>query len=321
MEFYLVVDVGATNTRVGIASSEGLIDKRVFPTPRSGGELAVAEAIRDQVLKHYASYLDRVVAVGVATIGPLDIKRGRVVNPANTPLKSFELLRPLREYFGKPVYVVNDAVAGAYGELYYGAGRGYENLVYITISTGVGGGVVVDGHLLIGKQGNAHEIGHLVVKYDSRVKCGCGGFGHWEAYAGGANAPQLARALALEERYETPAWKLAVSGELNAPTLYHYYRLGDGFAKRVVSEIVEASVAGLASVINAYDPEVVSIGGAVFLNNTDILFKPLVEGVEKHLMTGKPVITPTPLGGDAPLYGALSVAVKPPEQLLKLQEQ
>lgn len=316
----MVVDVGATNTRVGIGTRGKILDKKVFRTPRSGGEDAVANAIIKTVEDYYSGFIERVKAIGIASIGPLDIRRGRVVNTPNLPIRNFELLEPLREYFSKPVYVLNDAVAGAYGEYYYGAGKGFSNVVYITMSTGLGGGVIVDNHLLIGKMGNAHEIGHIVVKYDSKVRCGCGGFGHWEAYASGSGIPRLARILADEYKGPvTDAYIETINGVIDAKRLFDYYRRGDLFAKRVVDEVINASIAGLSTVINVYDPEVVTIGGPVFLYNQDILYEPIVKGVSQHLVTVKPLIKPTPLGEDVVLYGALALAVNPPKHLLKLQ--
>jgi glucokinase len=320
MEYYIAVDIGATYTRVALGSREGLLDKIVFNTPREGNEYTIAGEIYKAITMHYGKYLDKIRAVGVASIGPLDIRRGRVVNTPNNPIHNFEILEPLREKLGRPVYVLNDAVAGVYGEKYFGEGRGYENLVYITLSTGVGGGVIVDNHLLLGKNGNAHEIGHIVVKYDSRVRCGCGGYGHWEAYAGGANIPRLAEILAGDHpELNTPAKREALEHTLDPPKLFKYYRGGDRFAEIVVGEIIDACIAGLASVINVYDPEMVLIGGSVFLNNIDILYEPMVKGVEKHLVTSKPVIKPTSLGSDVVLYGALALAINPPEHLARIQ--
>ncbi len=320
LKYYLVVDVGATYTRVGLGCRDGLIDKKVFNTPRSGDRYTIAETIYRVVLENYREYLDKVERVGVATIGPLDLRRGRVVGTPNIPIHEFDLLEPLRRYLGKPVYVLNDAVAGVYGEKMFGAGREYENLVYVTLSTGVGGGVIVDNHLLLGKNGNAHEIGHMVVKYDSRIRCGCGGYGHWEAYAGGANIPRLAEILAHDHpEIDTPCKRDALSKKLDPPKLFKYYREGDRFAEIVVNEIIDACIAGFATIINVYDPELVTIGGSVFLNNKDILLKPIVEDVEKHLVTSKPLIKPTPLGGDIVLYGALALAINPPQHLVKIQ--
>ncbi|ABN70603.1 glucokinase [Staphylothermus marinus F1] len=318
-EYYLAIDIGATNTRIAIGSRNGIINKITYRTPREGNELSIPVKIYEEIKKNYGKYIDQIKAVGIGTIGPIDLRRGRVVNTPNLPIHTFELRDPLMEWLKKPVYVLNDAVSGAWGEKFFGLGRNYSNIVYITMSTGIGGGAIVNDHLLLGKMGNAHEIGHIVVKYDSDIKCGCGGYGHWEAYAGGANIPRTARVLA--EKYkpliETEAYREALRGELTPPKLFEYFRRNDLFAKYVVEEIIDASAAGLATTINLYDPEVVTIGGSIYLYNQDILKEPIIRKALKHLVTEPPIIDTTPLGGDIVLYGALATAINPPEDLLR----
>lgn len=316
---YIVADIGASKTRIGLADVEKLRDKFVIQTPRVGDEYSISRLIIDSIVEKYGKYIDMIKAISIATIGPLDIRKGAVINTTNLPIRNFNLLEPIKSFFKKPVYVVNDAVASAYGEYWYGLSRNYSNMVYITMSTGIGGGVIIDDHLLIGKQGNAHEVGHIVVKYDDGLLCGCGAPGHWEAYAGGANIPRLAKHIAMRVESKSDAFFKAINMELNPPELFQYYRLRDPFAKIVVNEIINASIAGFASVINLYDPEILLIGGSVFLNNIDILHKPLIDGLDKQIVTGKPVVKPSSLGDDAGLYGALAVAINPPEHLLKLQ--
>lgn len=197
----LAVDVGATRTRVAIFDRRGmkLLRKEVIKTPHEGDEDIVAEAIIAVAERLIASLgLSEVTAVGAGTIGPLDVRRGYVVNPPNIPLKGFSLREPLMKRFNVPVYVVNDCVAAVYAEYMSGAGLGRDNVVYVTISSGIGAGVIVDGHLLLGKDGNAHEVGHLVLSYDSSIKCGCGGVGRWEALASGNNLWRLLKYLGLD---------------------------------------------------------------------------------------------------------------------------
>jgi len=321
LDYYIVVDIGATRTRIGLADVDGLKEKIVFDTPRVGDEYTIAEMIYRIASRSYRGLMDRVKAVSVATIGPLDLRRGRVVNTPNIPIHRIELLSPLRRLFNKPVYVVNDAVAAVYGEKYYGYGVDYRNIVYITLSTGVGGGVIVDDHLLLGKSGNAHEIGHIVVDFKSNVKCGCGGYGHWEAFAGGANIPRLAKIMAEEySGVDTEAWRKASKGELDPPTLFKLYREGDRFAEIVVNTIIKACIAGFSSTINIYDPELITIGGSIYLNNEDIFYNRIIEGVRSNIVTEPPVIKTTKLREDIVLYGALAIAVNPPKHLIDFQK-
>ncbi|MEM4880466.1 MAG: ROK family protein [Desulfurococcaceae archaeon] len=325
MSYYIAIDIGATKTRIAMCNVDGILEKKVLPTPRTGDEYTVARFLIENIEKSWGNSLGDVKAVGVATIGPLDIKRGRIINPANIEIRISEILGPLRTRLGKPVYVLNDAVAAVWAEKHYGDGQSYDNVVYITMSTGIGGGIIVDGNLLIGKNGNAHEIGHIVVDFNSNLRCGCGGYGHWESYAGGANIPKVAKHLydIRGDNYYSGS-KLASmikSGEpFDAKVVFDLFRNRDQLAIDVVNMYIKASGAGLASVINSYDPELITIGGGVFLNNADILLDPMIKRAVVDIITDKPVIKPTRLGEDIGLYGALSVAIDPPPALIRVQK-
>jgi glucokinase len=292
----------------------------VFTTPRSGNELVIANLIVETIKRKWRDKLEDIVAIGVASIGPLDIKEGRVISPANLPLKSFDLLKPLIKALKKPVLVANDAVAAVWGEAHYGDGRGYNNVVYITLSTGVGCGAIVDGNLLVGKMGNAHEAGHIVVDFNSDLRCGCGGRGHWEVYAGGANLPKVAKYLVEKYDVRSVLADLVKHGrEIDAKIIFDYYRRGDLLAERIVDLYIKATAAGLASIINTYDPEILIMGGSVFLNNIDVLFEPIISLTRENVITTMPIIKPTRLSDDVGLYGALALVVYPPQSLLKIQ--
>lgn len=323
MARYLAVDLGATKTRIALCSQDRILDKTVFPTPKTGDNTTIAESIVAKAREKWGGILDSVEAVGVASIGPLDLRRGVIVKPPNLLFNEVKLLEPLERMLGKRVYVVNDAVAAAWGEKHFGSGRSFENLLYVTLSTGVGGGVIVNNHLLLGKQGNAHEIGHIVVDYNSELKCGCGGYGHWEAYAGGGNLPRVARWL-LERNPGLAsgsllAKRISMGEQVTSIDIFTLYRSNDPLALEVVKQFIKATGAGLASAINSYDPEVVIIGGGVFINNIDILLEPIRREAERNTVTTPPLIQPTTLGDDVGLYGALALAIEPPGELLKLQ--
>ncbi len=322
---FLAVDVGATRTRVAVVAEGGeIVARGERLTPRRGTRRTIAEAILELARDVAGQLLERVHAVGVGTVGPLDLHRGRVVGAPNIPIHEFDLAEPLIEELGKPVIIANDCVAAAWGEHLYGAGRGVDNLVYITISTGIGGGMIVDGLLLLGKNGNAHEIGHITVDIQGRMPCNCGGRGHWEAYASGANIPRFARYLVEEEwkltqeEKATETYKLIIEDKLTAKDLYQLARKGDQLAKRIVDEVNKYNLAGLEAVVNLYDPQLVTIGGSVALNNPDLVIEPLAEALKRHpgLVTSLPEVKPTPLGDDAVLLGAAALAEKPPKNLL-----
>ena len=326
----MAVDVGATNLRVALVSTEGIIaDKIVLRTPREGDELVVANAIRSaiaELLDRSSTKMNNIVGIGVGSIGPLDIRTGTVINAPNVPIKRMELLKPLRKWFGVPVYVVNDCVAAVWGEVNFGAGRSYRNVVYITISTGIGAGVVVDGNLLLGKDGNAHEVGHLVLDYESDVECGCGGYGHWEGLASGSNLPKFMKYLVTRKRPEllrlfsgSNILNKILNETLTPEELFRLAREGNELALEIVDELGKIHAAGIASVINAYDPELLTLGGSIVLNNKDLLLKFINKYVDKYLINRKPKIIVTPLGHDAVLLGAAAIVLNTPENLRRLQ--
>jgi len=320
-EVVLAVDVGATNLRIAIFNNKGeLLRKITVKTPTRGDELSVV----NEIIKHAEKLISKVgssklLGIGVGTIGPIDIRRGDVVNTPNNPLRNFRLRDPLIKYFNVRTYVVNDCVAAVWGEYNAGIGRGYSNVVYITFSTGIGGGAIVNGNLLLGKDGNAHEIGHIVLDLSDEIKCGCGGLGHWEGIASGSGIPRYAKIRASSWRgAKTKAYELALKGLLRPQDLFKLWRLGDSFANSLVNELAKVNGAGIASVINVYDPEVVSIGGSIALNNKDFI-ELVLRYVDRYLTNRKPKISLTPLGDDVVLVGAAYLILNTPKELLMFQ--
>jgi len=325
MRFFLGVDVGATWVRIALHDGSSIVKKVRFRTPREGDELSVPNAIIETVKREFREHIDRVEAIGIGSIGPLDLARGTIVGAPNVPFKRIDLAVPIMEALRKPVYLANDCVAAVWGEKIFGAAKDCENVVYVTISTGIGGGMIVNGSLLLGKKGNAHEIGHIVVDIERRLRCNCGGYGHWEAYCSGANIPRFAsyiieRLPAKSEYLSSELYRLWEEGSIRSEDVYSLARRGDPLARRVVDEVTRFNVAGFESVVNLYDPEIVVIGGSVALNNVDLVVEPVKSalGSGKGLLTESPRIVTTPLGDDAVLLGAVAIALETPRELRKL---
>lgn len=319
-ELYISVDIGATKTRVALCDKSRIIDKQVVQTPRRGDEEAIPRLIYEISIEKWGERVGNVRAVGISSIGPMDVRQGVLIKPPNIEFERVPLLPVLRKLIRGRVYLVNDAVAATWGEKVFGLARDYENIVYITMSTGVGGGIIVNGIPLLGKLGNAHEIGHLVVDMNSEIVCGCGGRGHWEAFAGGHNLPNVARYLLSRGSYRSElADSISEGADVDARTIFEYYRSGDVLAEDVVELLIRASAAGLASAINAYDPEIVIFGGSVMLNNADILLDRIVELASKGVVTEMPKVELTRFGDDVGLYGGLAIATRVPENLRQLQ--
>jgi glucokinase len=319
---YVGIDIGATYVRAGLFNEEAKIlrkIKRPFPIEDFEGFL------KKLVIDLCGDMIKYVARVGIGSIGPLDIAKGSVLRTPNAPIKSFSLVSPIRE-LGLEVVIANDASAAAWGEYILGLGKGRENLLYVTISTGIGGGVIVDGELLIGKDGNAHEIGHIVVDYMSGIRCGCGGYGHWEALASGAN---MSRSLV---NYIKSLGICETTNNMGSPTcgdikkdrylsseeIFYRYRGGDPIIIKYIEEyLMPINAAGLASATNTYDPEVVILGGGVALNNKEIFMKGIERYIDRYLAVRKPEIMFTNFGDDVGIYGAVSLAIKIPRSLRK----
>jgi len=311
--FGVGVDLGATRIRVCVGDESGnLLWRRATPMPKPPR----VEDYIDELIGRVREGVDGspkrggIAGIGVASIGPLDLHEGGMASPTNLPYETVPIVEPLEKAFGVRVVLINDARAAALGERRFGAGRAHENLVYITISTGIGGGAIVDGHLLSGKDGNAGEIGHILVDPQGKLSCGCGRRGHWEAYCSGKNLPRLAEMLAADWHGDKVGTSLVASrkGRVDAATLLRAATRGDRFAKKVADEMGRFNAIGVTNVVSMYDPSLVTLGGAVALNNPELILRPIRNLVPKYSTNRVPKIQITTLGDDVGLLGALTLA-------------
>jgi glucokinase len=199
------------------------------------------------------------------------------------------------------------------GERLFGAGQGLNNLVYVTISTGLGGGAIVDGTLLLGKDGNAVEVGHMTIDPESEFICGCGCKGHWEAFSGGRNIPVYASKLLSGLEWNIGVLHQLTKGNLNnldTKKIFEAAKKGDQIAHRLVCEIGVKNAIGFANIINAYDPELITIGGSIALNHPNLILNPIKDNISKHTINRVPEIIITPLGHDSVIMGALALAMQ-----------
>ena len=307
--YYAAVDLGATNVRVSYGNAEGLREKITERTDRESGP----EGVADQILQMLELLDVRFQAIGVGSIGPIFLETGTVINTPNLPFDRIPVVEPLREAYKVPVGMLNDCSAAVVGEQIFGAGKGLKNLAYVTLSTGLGGGAIVDGNLLVGKDGNAVEVGHLTIDPNSSLICGCGCKGHWEAYCSGSHIPDYARLL-IEELELDDSQLLSISGgdreNITTEGLYKSASTGDTAAQEIVRRIGEVNAIGIADMVNVFDPELVTIGGSIALNNPELTLAPIIENIDNHLINRRPEIMITPLGADAVLHGALVLAIR-----------
>jgi glucokinase len=303
----VAVDLGATRVRACVGTKSGKIirraGKKMLVSKSMHSYLAQIEGVMRSVTKGFPA--DELGAICIASPGPLDLRRGLIAHTANLPYTDVPIIEVLENSFGKEAFLVNDANAAALGEWLRGAGKGHRNVFYLTISTGIGGGAVVDGRLLLGKDGNAAEVGHVTIDSSGRMKCGCGRLGHWEAYCSGSGIPRFAQSLWKE--FNGP--KVPSLG--NAAELFGRAARGDKFSLRVLNEVGRLNAVGVANVVDAFDPEVLTIGGGVALNNPDAILSPIRKSMGEYAINRVPKVLITRLGDDAGLVGALAASFEP----------
>jgi glucokinase len=307
MAHYLGVDLGASNVRAAVGDDEAaVVGHARAATPTTSG-IDVTEAVLDLARAACAEAgvaPPEVVAGAVGSIGPLDLAEGLVDGPANLPdgVGQVPLVGPLSALIDGEVYLHNDTAAGVIGERFF-AERNPDDMVYLTISSGVGAGVAVDGRVIAGWDGNAGEVGHMKVDPAGRMVCGCGRSGHWEAYCSGENIPRYARELHGGEETSLP-----MDGDLTAADVYDHAD-GDDFAARVVERVGEWNAMGVANVAVAYAPLVVYVGGAVALNNPDRVLGPIRDRVADLTFVNVPEVRLSALGDDVVVRGAIASAM------------
>lgn len=310
------IDLGATNIRAALGNIKSGILRRVEErTVKVESTDAIIQQFIRLVEKVSKDDLKSIRAIGIGSIGPLNCWKGVILNPPNVPFKNVPIVEALWDRFKVPVYLLNDCTAAVLGEWIFGAGKGLKNLAYITLSSGIGGGAIVDGTLLLGKDGNAVEIGHMVIDLEGRLACNCGGRGHWEAYCSGSGIPKLIRYL-VENRpsdfRESIIEGLVKRDMLTPETLFDLASNGDERALEIVEEVGKLNAIGFANVNTIYDPELITVGGSIALNNQELVLKPIIVNIGKYTVNRVPEIRITPLGGDIVLYGAIALASNPP---------
>ncbi len=304
----IAIDLGATNIRAALVAEDGRIVAHAGArTPTAGPSAAVVTeriiGLAEELLATPEGRAAEIAAVGIASVGPLDLARGRVVHSPNVAFPAIDLVGPIRERFDLPVALINDCRAGVLGERWAGAARGADNVVYITMSTGIGGGAVVNGRLLLGRNGNAGEIGHLIVDDRYSLRCGCGNLGHWEAYASGRYIPRFFRVWCEAEGLGPVSFDAG-----SAKGIFAAARKGDAVALAFMEALGRVNGAGVSNVIVAYNPEIIVMAGPIAEYHGDIVIGHLMPHVDRFLAL--PRIVTSELAGRAPLLGAAAYALE-----------
>ena len=311
--YYAGIDLGATHLRAAVADGGGEIlslDRR--ETPHGPRGVDVTEAVLDS-LRAACSDLGigprEIAAAGMGSIGPLDLAAGSVVSTANLPedVDVIPLRDPVSELIDSDrVWLHNDTTAGVIGERFY-SDRNPDDMVYLTISSGIGAGVAVDGNVLTGWDGNAGEAGHMTVDPDGFMTCGCGIDGHWEAYCSGNNIYRYARRLHDEDPIDTSL--PMESPDLTSETIFEHANEGDEFAVYVIDQVNQWNAIAFANMVHSFAPLVIYVGGAVALNNPEWILDPVREELDDIVFGNVPDVQLTNLGDEVVVKGALASAI------------
>ena len=307
---YVGIDLGGTNIAAGIVDENGkLIAKKSVPT---GASRPAEEILKDMaqvaiaVVEENGYSMDDVVSVGIGSPGSVNKEKGELVYANNLPFSHTPMRAEMQKYINKPIYIDNDANCAAWAEAMAGATKGAEDSIAITLGTGVGGGIVVNGKLYSGFNFTGGELGHTVIAVDGEP-CSCGRKGCWEAYA---SATALIRQTkeAAEANKDSKMWDYyKKDGKFSGRTAFNAARDGDKAAQTVVDNYVKYVGCGVADMINIFQPEVLVIGGGV-ANEGEALLQPVREYVATQIYSREGIqqtrIEKAFLGNDAGIIGA-----------------
>ncbi len=308
-QYVFGLNIGGTTVKLGLFDVEGnLLDKWEIPTrtEESGSNILpdIAKDIQQKIEEKQISK-EMVVGVGVGAPGPID-NQGVVHRAVNLGWGVFSIKDTLEEILKVPVMAGNDANVAALGEMSKGGGQGSSDLIVVTLGTGVGGGIIVDGKILTGAVGAGGEIGHIHVEDNESEKCGCGNTGCLEQYASATGVTRLAnRRLAESEKESTLR-----GGEVSAKTVFDAVKAGDALAMEVAEEFGKYLGNCLAAIAGVVNPEAIVLGGGVSKAG-EILINYIKPYYEKNVFHGSRNVkfSLATLGNDAGIYGAAKLVL------------
>lgn len=299
------VDLGGTTVKMGLFTEDAaLIDKWEIPTDKgdNGARILpdIAESIRNKMSEKGLGE-EIVLGVGIGVPGPVDTQ-GVIYKAANLGWDVFNVNETLSALVGLPVKAGNDANVAALGEMWKGGGAGYKNLVTVTLGTGVGGGIIIEGEVLAGYNGSGGEIGHIHVEDEEEKICGCGNRGCLEQYASATGIVYIAKKRLSQDN--TPSI-LRETKDFSAKTVWDAVKCGDAVAGEIAEQFGEylgKALAGIACVVN---PEIIVIGGGVSKAG-EILLDYIIKNYRPYVFRGsrETKFALATLGNDAGIYGA-----------------
>ncbi len=316
--YYIGVDLGGTNIAVGVVEgTEGkIVAKGSVPTlaQREPDEIIKDMAkLCNELLEKINITMDDIEYIGIATPGGVDTDRG-IVSAGNLPFREYPIVDKLKEFSGaKKVLVANDGNAAAKGEVAFGAAKSCKDAIMVTLGTGVGGGIIIDGKIYTGSNYAGGELGHMVIEASGPV-CSCGLKGCWEVYSSATGLINMTKkALEGKTKADTVMFDLIdKEGKVTGRTAFDAMRAGDELGKKVVDEYIRYMAVGILSTINIFQPEVIVIGGGLS-NEREYLLNPLneilAERNARRRRKKNTVLKIAELGNDAGIIGAAMLGI------------
>lgn len=304
-KFCIGVDIGGTTVKIGLFSEQGKVEEKweIVTRKDEGGSFIlsdIAASIQEKLEKHNIAK-DKVAGIGIGVPGPVT-EDGTVLKCVNLGWGIFNVADEVRKLTGiQNIKVGNDANVAALGEMWQGGGKGYKNIVMMTLGTGVGGGIILDGKILTGSKGAAGEIGHITVNYDEEDTCNCGKRGCLEQFASATGIVKEAKRLLL---VSDKASKLRDLQYLSAKAIFDAAKEGDELADDLVDELTKYLGIAASHIAAVVDPEAFVIGGGVSKAG-EILTNRIKQNYEKNVMFAlqNKEFKLAELGNDAGIYG------------------
>ncbi len=285
-EWFLGIDLGGTKIGVGLVNRSGEVRAPEYrPTEVLQGRDAVIARMIDaarRVMRSAGIERDEIAGIGIGAPGPMDIPEGVLTEPPNLPgWRDVPLRQIIQDAIGLPTVLENDANAAGIGEYLYGAGRGTRHMVYVTVSTGIGGGLILDGKIYHGTTGGAGEIGHMTV-LPRGPHCGCGNRGCLEALASGTAIAREGQEL-VDRGVNTLIAELAKDAlyDVSAKDVVKAMNMGDPYATEIVIQAMHYLGIGMANLVNLFNPQMLVIGGGLS-NLGDVLLQPVKRSIDLY---------------------------------------
>lgn len=287
MKYYLGIDIGGTNIKAGVADETcTLVSTVSVKTNSAGGYEQVRSCLFDAVdraVELSGVDMDKIKSIGIGCPGTMDSENGVVLYSNNLHWENVPLAKDVSEKYGKKVYLENDANAAAYGEFLAGAAKGAVNAVVLTLGTGVGAGIIINGEIYSGSNNAGGEIGHTVIEVDG-APCTCGRKGCFEAYASATGLIRMTKEMIEQKPQGRLREMVDKDGKISARTAFNAAKLGDPEGSEVTAKYIKYLAAGIANVINVFQPDILCIGGGV-CNEGDNLLIPLKKQVAQQIYT------------------------------------